>query len=961
MLKLPDTREASVYFYHRVEQDARAQGDEMWRQAERWLGRNDLFYLLVRLLRRVDLNKDWLFDRCREVQAAPDGYLDLWAREHGKAVALDEPILTPYGWRVHGDLRPGDHVYGSDGAPAEVLAVSPIYRDEECYSVEFDDGYFVTVSPQHLWCVERISRKRIGGSREGRARVVMSTHEMAQHSHRDNNRLSVPLAPAFHAPDKELPVDPYVLGCWLGDGSLNAARFVFSNEDAPHFHHEFEKAGHVVRYFSDTARHPTVKHIALDPRDRAAVCIRGHVRTPDNVYRNACRKCRHQQQRKEQFGDPMDPVIADGLSWRLRALGLMNDGNKRNADNDKHIPTAYLQASPRQRLGLLQGLMDTDGYVNPRGTAYFSIKHERLALDTYELCMGLGLKPSWNVRNPAHGAVYHVSFQAYKTDRVFRLSRKLERCKDDEPRRRRFVTSVKPVNGVPTSCIQVSSDDGLYLVGRHLVTTHNSSIITFGATIQDILNDPEITVGLFSHTRPVAKAFLSQIKREFEDNDWLKHIYDDVLWQNPRAEAPRWSEDGGLIVKRKGNPKEATIEAHGLVDGQPTGRHFRLRVYDDVVTRESVTTPEMVNKVTDAWDLSQNLGMTEDQGGKVRYIGTRYSLHDTYAAIIARKAATPRLYAATHNGRVDGMPVLFSDREWAKRVRNSSRAILAAQMLQNPMADTDATFLTPWLRHYEVRPRTLNVYITADPSRGRSADSDNTAIAVIGIASNGAKFLLDGVRHRMTLSQRWFHLRTLYHKWRRQKGVQHIAVGYERYGAQSDDEYFQEQMRIEARRGVEGAHFTIEELNWPRDGTQSKRERVERLEPDFRNSRFFLPLPVWAEVEGKKGPATWRVQDDPDGKDYGAVLYDRSAGLTSAQMRAVQGGSSDLLATAIKGTDQDGHVYDLTVAFIEEYSSFPVGQLKDLIDAASRIYDMEPTAPTVTSKEMTEPAVFWDA
>lgn len=488
-----------------------------------------------------------------------------------------------------------------------------------------------------------------------------------------------------------------------------------------------------------------------------------------------------------------------------------------------------------------------------------------------------------------------------------------------------------------------------------------SSLITFGLTIQDILKDPEITVGIFSHTRPVAKSFLSQIKREFEDNEWLKHVFPDVLWANPSREAPRWSEDGGLIVRRKGNPKEATVEAHGLVDGQPTGRHFRLRVYDDVVTRESVSTPEMISKVTDAWDLSQNLGMQADQGGKVRYIGTRYSLHDTYAEVIRRGAAIPRIHTATHNGRLDGRPVLFSEAEWQTRRRNSRLTILAAQMLQNPLADEDATFRVEWLRSYEIRPRTLNVYIMADPSRGRSASSDNTAIAVVGISAGGSKFLLDGVRHRMTLSQRWTALRGLYHKWRRAKGVQHIAVGYERYGAQSDDEYFTEQMELEKRRGNPNAHFPIVELNWPRDGTESKRERVERLEPDFRNSRFYLPLPVWAEVEGRRGPATWRVSDDPESKDWGVVQYERSRGLTPMQMDAVQGGSSDLLATAIRAVDQDKHIYDLTVAFHEEYANFPFGRLRDLVDAASRIYDMEPTTPTLVSKELTEPSVFWDA
>lgn len=485
-----------------------------------------------------------------------------------------------------------------------------------------------------------------------------------------------------------------------------------------------------------------------------------------------------------------------------------------------------------------------------------------------------------------------------------------------------------------------------------------SSVISFGKTVHDILIDPEITVGIFSHTRPIAKTFLQQIKREFEDNEILKSRYPDVLWADPVKESPKWSEDGGLIVKRKGNPKEATIEAHGLVDGQPTGRHFALMVYDDVVA--SVLSPEMVRKTTDAWDLSQNLGM---MNGRVRMIGTRYSLHDTYATILERKAAVPRVYPATHNGRLDGYPVLLTDAQWTTKLRNSSRAILASQQLQNPMADEAATFQTVWLRAYEVRPRTLNVYIMADPSRGRHSTSDNTAMAVIGVSSAGTKFLLDGYCHRMTLSQRWVALRTLWHRWSKMGGVQHCSVGYERYGQQSDDEYFQEQMELEHRRKVPDAWFQIQELAWPREGGGSKRERIERLEPDLRNGRLFLPFPVLHE--GK--PKTWRVLNDPGAKDFGVVEYIDTAGLTAQQMTAAQGGSMDLLAKAIICRDPDlasarsgGGRYDLTLRLIQELETFPFGLHDDLLDACSRIYDLDPLPPSAPSQRRENVTVYRD-
>ena len=137
---------------------------------------------------------------------------------------------------------------------------------------------------------------------------------------------------------------------------------------------------------------------------------------------------------------------------------------------------------------------------------------------------------------------------------------------------------------------------------------YKSTIITFGLTIMEILmshgEDPlidnELTFGIFSHNRPIAKGFLRQIKRELEINDRLKEWFPDVLYANPEKESPKWSEDDGLLVKRKSNPKESTVEAWGLVDSQPTSKHFQRLIYDDVVTLESVRSPDMMQKTTES-------------------------------------------------------------------------------------------------------------------------------------------------------------------------------------------------------------------------------------------------------------------------------------------------------------------------------------------------------------------------
>ena len=190
---------------------------------------------------------------------------------------------------------------------------------------------------------------------------------------------------------------------------------------------------------------------------------------------------------------------------------------------------------------------------------------------------------------------------------------------------------------------------------------YKSTLITYAGSIQEILKNPNKTIGIFSHTRPIAKGFLKQIKREFEVNDFLRDLFPDICYQHPRQDSPQWGEDAGIIVKRRSNPKEATVEAWGLVDGQPISRHYDLRIYDDVVTRDSVNTPAQISKTTEALDLSQNLG-----GGQNRewYIGTRYHYADTYRELIERGTKT-RVYPATDSGTQDGKPVLLDEEEWA--------------------------------------------------------------------------------------------------------------------------------------------------------------------------------------------------------------------------------------------------------------------------------------------------------
>lgn len=373
--------------------------------------------------------------------------------------------------------------------------------------------------------------------------------------------------------------------------------------------------------------------------------------------------------------------------------------------------------------------------------------------------------------------------------------------------------------------VQAAPDGHLDLWARE---HGKSSIITFALTIQNILNDPEVTVGIFSHTRPIAKGFLRQIKREFESNERLKEWFSDILWANPRKDAPKWSEDDGITVQRAGNPKEATVEAWGLIDGQPTGKHFKLRVYDDVVTRESVTTPEMMAKTTEAWELSDNLG---SQGGAIRMIGTRYHYSDTYGELLRRDVIKPRIYAATHDGTEDGEPVLMSREVLAGKRRTQGPYTYGAQMLLNPKGDDKQGFNDDWIQYLEQPPERngLNVYLLVDSANEKRKHNDYTCIWAIGLAPDRNYIILDVVRDRLNLTERTKLLFDLHRKWRP------IKVGWEKYGKDSDIQHIKsEQTRLNYR-------FNIQELGGP----TSKPDRIKRLIPLFEQGRFYFPRTRW--------------------------------------------------------------------------------------------------------------------
>lgn len=338
-----------------------------------------------------------------------------------KGLALDTKLPTPSGWTTMGAIRVGDQVIGSNGLPCNVVAKSGVKRIGT-YVVTFDDGTKIACDSEHIWWTQtqpdRIKRRQATARTIGEIIDTLRYNGQAHHW--------VPVT-AIELPEIELGVDPYLLGCWLGDGSRNRSTITKGRD----LFDVLERDGHILGVEQADARRP-------------------HVITR---------------------------TVA-GLVSALREMGLL--GNK-------HLPSAYLRASYGQRLRLLQGLMDTDGTWNTaRRRACFTTTNKGLAYGVDELLRSLGQRPHLaEVQRSGFGVTataYDVEFTPHGL-MPFRLPRKIAKVqsqiagKSTARASRHLIVSVEPGPDVETACIAVDSPNSTYLCSEAMIATHNTGTL----------------------------------------------------------------------------------------------------------------------------------------------------------------------------------------------------------------------------------------------------------------------------------------------------------------------------------------------------------------------------------------------------------------------------------------------------------------------------------------------------
>lgn len=383
-----------------------------------------------------------------------DGFLIGDVPGLGKMETVDNKLFTPFGRKRIGDIVVGDKVIGSDGLPHNVIGVYP-QGIQPVYEITFSDGCTIECGGGHLWAVydkrktilnvltteemldKNLTKERMGSGHNSQKVYQYQTYYKNQDG---GSKWQIPIVkPIQFTNNEKLPIDPYLLGALIGDGSLcqhTATIYEFEDDFDEMFSHYLE-----TKYFN-------ARELANPPQTKT---------------------------RK----------IAFTLNNELKQLNLFN---KRSWE--KHIPNCYKYSSVENRLSLLQGLMDTDGYCmkskkkpNIFSATEFSTTSEQLANDVMEIVQSLGGIARKHSKKPFYTkngqriycrTSFSLNIKMPFPFNPFRLKRKADLYHSPQKYEvARFIRNIQYVGNKECVCIAVDAPDHLY-VTEHGIVTHNT-------------------------------------------------------------------------------------------------------------------------------------------------------------------------------------------------------------------------------------------------------------------------------------------------------------------------------------------------------------------------------------------------------------------------------------------------------------------------------------------------------
>ena len=382
----------------------------------------------------------------------------LASRQIGKALALDTPIPTPLGWTTMGELKDGDIVFGIDGKQCKVAKAHNILTDRNCYEIEFDNGEKIVADEDHLWFTQTRAERsnNINGSKKTTKNISETLLTKSKTRQEPNHRIPVCLN-GIETINTLLPIDPYVLGLWLGDGSSEGGAITVGKRD--------------IYDLTDilTNQQKQFDKLTLHEYNQDVYTLR--------------------------------ITVNEGV--KTKSLSALLKEN--NLSYNKHIPNIYLRGSRQQRLELLQGLIDSDGYVNKNGITQFYNTNLNLVAQVRELLESLGYKVTQKTfipkfKNIECSEVGVLTFTPIEYVCKLSFKRNRIKCKEfvNESKLRaqwHYIKSIKPVKSVPVRCITVDNDTGTFLCGKQYIPTSNTTLMTIYALwIASFFEDQRILI-----------------------------------------------------------------------------------------------------------------------------------------------------------------------------------------------------------------------------------------------------------------------------------------------------------------------------------------------------------------------------------------------------------------------------------------------------------------------------------
>lgn len=445
----------------------------------------------------------------------------------GKALPNSNKVYTPEGYKLMGDIKVNDKVFGRNGKETNVIGVYP-QGNRPIFKISFNDGTFTFCDEEHLWAVNCINQRNRSSWKDGKriklepdnSFKVIKTIDLIDKltfGSKKSLNFKIPMVEPVEFNEKELPINPYVLGVMLGDGYMKSSRFTTKD----------------IEIADEVSKTNSVK---ISIKERCRDIDKGNVLVKECLF----------------------DVSIYGITDKIKNLGLYD-----KKSDTKFIPSNYLFNSIENRVELLRGLLDTDGNVRKNGGIEYVSTSKDLIENVKWLVLSLGgfCKLSSKLPTYMYKGVKKTGKEAYKLTisfpekhniTPFKLNRKndrvINRVKYDN---NKFIKSIEYSHDEEATCIMVDNDEHLFVTDDFIVT-HNTTMITKIANTAMNLGKNVLQIFFEDNPKVIQRKHLAcwtgiQLNDLSAHKEEIRAVVDNLKNKKGQLKLKKFSSDGTTI------------------------------------------------------------------------------------------------------------------------------------------------------------------------------------------------------------------------------------------------------------------------------------------------------------------------------------------------------------------------------------------------------------------------------